>query len=79
MATTWKDRDYLRPYRRSPRDLRAPPHRTQQGEGKISKLILMRRAKVAIFVIEFLLCFRRCVGHAKYLMPPFIFAVHHIS
>lgn len=36
----------------------------------------MRRAKVATHVTEFLLYFRSCVGYTKYLMPPFISAVH---
>lgn len=36
----------------------------------------MRRTKVAAHTIEFLLCFRWCVGCSKYLMSPFTAATH---
>lgn len=39
------------------------PATAQQGERKISKYILMRSAKVATHMTEFLLCFRSCVGY----------------
>ena len=55
-----RDRVCLRPHSKSSPRIQVPQDlcctRAQQGEGKISKLILMRSTKVATHMIEFLLC-----------------------